>query len=128
MHLLLLQVDKWLAGFRAALVAGCLQGMDAVKQPHHCSNSSRHWSVPHTCSASHPHSRSSSFPPRDPPASERHVWKHKRPGRPDSLRIYEAHVGMSSEEEKVASYTHFKGECMEAGKLNLGTVVKHMWA
>ncbi|KAI7843063.1 hypothetical protein COHA_003235 [Chlorella ohadii] len=44
----------------------------------------------------------------DPPASERHVWKHKRPGRPDSLRIYEAHVGMSSEEEKVASYTHFK--------------------
>lgn len=27
---------------------------------------------------------------------------------PESLRIYEAHVGMSSEEPAVASYTHFK--------------------
>ena len=45
----------------------------------------------------------------DPPAGERHKWRHPRPARPKSLRIYEAHVGMSSEEEKVASYTHFKG-------------------
>ena len=43
------------------------------------------------------------------------MWKHKRPGRPDSLRIYEAHVGMSSEEEKVASYTHFKGAWLDGG-------------
>jgi 1,4-alpha-glucan branching enzyme len=46
----------------------------------------------------------------DPPPSERHRWVHSRPPRPQSLRIYEAHVGMSSEEDKVASYTYFKGE------------------
>ena len=44
--------------------------------------------------------------------SQRH-WiacrKHERPKRPAALRIYEAHVGMSSEEESVASYTFFKG-------------------
>ena len=28
---------------------------------------------------------------------------------------YEAHVGMSSEEEKVVSYTHFKGEQVDGG-------------
>ncbi|KAI3429595.1 hypothetical protein D9Q98_005681 [Chlorella vulgaris] len=44
----------------------------------------------------------------DPPPSERHRWVHSRPARPQSLRIYEAHVGMSSEEDKVASYTYFK--------------------
>lgn len=35
---------------------------------------------------------------------------HERPtGELASLRVYEAHVGMSSEEPKVASYTEFKG-------------------
>jgi 1,4-alpha-glucan branching enzyme len=33
---------------------------------------------------------------------------HRKPPRPDALRIYEAHVGMSAEEPIVASYTHFK--------------------
>jgi hypothetical protein len=46
----------------------------------------------------------------DPPAAERHTFVHPRPPRPASLRIYEAHVGMSLKEEKVASYTEFKGE------------------
>ncbi len=36
--------------------------------------------------------------------------QHERPAaRPESLRIYEAHVGMSSEERCVATYTYFKG-------------------
>lgn len=38
-------------------------------------------------------------------------WQHKSPlqsGPVDNLLIYEAHVGMSSEEEKVASYWEFK--------------------
>ena len=35
--------------------------------------------------------------------------QHKAPPRPAAVRIYEAHVGMSSEEPKVASYTYFKG-------------------
>ncbi len=37
--------------------------------------------------------------------------QHERPtGELPSLRVYEAHVGMSSEEPKVASYAEFKGE------------------
>ena len=40
--------------------------------------------------------------PRDP-----YEWKHPRPERPSSVRIYEAHVGISSDEPKVASYRHF---------------------
>ena len=37
--------------------------------------------------------------------------QHERPsGKLASLRIYEAHAGMSSEEPKVASYSYFKGK------------------
>eukprot|EP00049_Salpingoeca_infusionum_P019162 m.360513 g.360513 ORF g.360513 m.360513 type:complete len:742 (+) comp19073_c0_seq1:41-2266(+) len=36
-----------------------------------------------------------------------YTWKHPRPPRPQSLRIYEAHVGISGEEEGIASYRHF---------------------
>ena len=40
----------------------------------------------------------------------RGVRKHERPrSQLAALRIYEAHVGMSSEEPAVASYTYFKG-------------------
>ncbi|XP_074660495.1 1,4-alpha-glucan-branching enzyme-like [Tubulanus polymorphus] len=35
-------------------------------------------------------------------------WKYPHPDKPDRLRIYECHVGISSWEGKVASYTHFK--------------------
>uniref|UniRef100_A0A8C1SCC5 1,4-alpha-glucan branching enzyme n=1 Tax=Cyprinus carpio TaxID=7962 RepID=A0A8C1SCC5_CYPCA len=34
-------------------------------------------------------------------------FQHPRPPRPSSLRIYEAHVGISSPEEKIASYRNF---------------------
>uniref|UniRef100_A0A1D5R8L3 1,4-alpha-glucan-branching enzyme n=1 Tax=Macaca mulatta TaxID=9544 RepID=A0A1D5R8L3_MACMU len=34
-------------------------------------------------------------------------FKHSRPKKPRSLRIYESHVGISSHEGKVASYKHF---------------------
>jgi hypothetical protein len=47
----------------------------------------------------------------DPPAGEQHKWRHGRPSRPASLRVYEAHVGMSSEQGCVATYTYFKGGC-----------------
>jgi len=42
----------------------------------------------------------------DPPTP--YKWKNERPPRPQSLRIYETHVGMSSSDPKVASYTEFK--------------------
>jgi 1,4-alpha-glucan branching enzyme len=35
-------------------------------------------------------------------------FKYPRPQRPRALRIYECHVGMSSEEEKVNSYLEFR--------------------
>ncbi len=37
-----------------------------------------------------------------------YVWKNSAPKKPKCPRIYEAHVGMGSEEEKVASYTEFR--------------------
>lgn len=36
-----------------------------------------------------------------------YVWKNPRPPRPRDLRIYECHVGMSSQEPKVNSYLEF---------------------
>ncbi|XP_058885659.1 1,4-alpha-glucan-branching enzyme-like [Acipenser ruthenus] len=41
----------------------------------------------------------------DPPQPYMH--KHSRPKKPQSLRIYECHVGIASPEEKVASYSNF---------------------
>ncbi|KAK5937184.1 alpha-1,4-glucan branching enzyme [Knufia obscura] len=43
----------------------------------------------------------------NPPKHERYVFKHPRPPKPKSLRVYEAHVGISSPELKVASYKEF---------------------
>lgn len=39
-----------------------------------------------------------------------YVFKYPRPQRPRSLRIYECHVGMSSEEPKVNSYLEFRDD------------------
>jgi len=38
---------------------------------------------------------------------QRYKMKNPRPEKPDRLRIYECHVGISSNEGKVATYTHF---------------------
>lgn len=43
----------------------------------------------------------------NPPKNERYVFKHPRPPKPESVRIYEAHVGISTPELKVASYKEF---------------------
>lgn len=43
----------------------------------------------------------------NPPASERYVFKHPRPKRPESVRVYEAHVGISSPEQRVTTYKEF---------------------
>jgi 1,4-alpha-glucan branching enzyme len=43
----------------------------------------------------------------NPPANERYLFKHSRPPKPESARIYEAHVGISSPELKVATYSEF---------------------
>ncbi|KAI0137177.1 family 13 glycoside hydrolase [Xylariales sp. AK1849] len=43
----------------------------------------------------------------NPPASERYAFKHARPKKPLSARVYEAHVGISSPELRVTSYKEF---------------------
>jgi len=43
----------------------------------------------------------------NPPANERYQFQHSRPKKPESLRIYEAHVGISSPETRVATYKEF---------------------
>ncbi|KAI6697888.1 hypothetical protein NL676_018007 [Syzygium grande] len=48
----------------------------------------------------------------DPPDEMKHVFKHPRPKRPNSLRIYESHVGMSSTEPVINTYANFRDEVL----------------
>ncbi|XP_027072580.1 1,4-alpha-glucan-branching enzyme 1, chloroplastic/amyloplastic-like isoform X3 [Coffea arabica] len=48
----------------------------------------------------------------DPPEEEKYVFKHPRPKRPKSLRIYEAHVGMSSTEPIINTYANFRDDVL----------------
>lgn len=43
----------------------------------------------------------------NPPAAERYQFKHPRPKKPTSARVYEAHVGISTPEQRVATYKEF---------------------
>ncbi|KAH7911573.1 glycoside hydrolase family 13 protein [Hygrophoropsis aurantiaca] len=43
----------------------------------------------------------------NPPASERYQFKHPRPAQPQAVRIYEAHVGISTAEGRVGTYKEF---------------------
>ena len=43
----------------------------------------------------------------NPPEEDHYQFKHPRPPKPKSLRIYEAHVGISSPETTVATYKNF---------------------
>jgi 1,4-alpha-glucan branching enzyme len=43
----------------------------------------------------------------NPPAADRYTFKHQRPKKSASLRIYEAHVGISSPELRVTTYKEF---------------------
>ena len=46
----------------------------------------------------------------NPPSPYR--MKHKQPRRPRSLRIYESHVGIASDQYKVATYKEFKDDVL----------------
>ncbi len=41
-----------------------------------------------------------------------YAWKHAQPARVDHPLIYEAHIGMSSEEERVATYSEFRANVL----------------
>ncbi|KAL4761330.1 1,4-alpha-glucan branching enzyme GLC3 [Aspergillus foveolatus] len=43
----------------------------------------------------------------NPPKAEQYDFQHARPKKPESLRIYEAHVGISSPNTRVATYKEF---------------------
>ncbi|KJR87369.1 1,4-alpha-glucan branching enzyme [Sporothrix schenckii 1099-18] len=43
----------------------------------------------------------------NPPSSERYVPKNPRPKKPLSARVYEAHIGISSPDQRVATYKEF---------------------
>ncbi|KAH7930724.1 glycoside hydrolase family 13 protein [Leucogyrophana mollusca] len=43
----------------------------------------------------------------NPPASERYRFKHSRPAQPQAVKIYEAHVGISTAEGRVGTYKEF---------------------
>lgn len=48
----------------------------------------------------------------DPPPKDKHEFKYPRPKQPKSLRIYEAHVGMSSTEPKINTYVEFRDDVL----------------
>ncbi|KAK9156687.1 hypothetical protein Scep_003261 [Stephania cephalantha] len=48
----------------------------------------------------------------DPPEEEKYEFQHPQPKRPKSLRIYEAHVGMSSPEPKINTYASFRDDVL----------------
>lgn len=43
----------------------------------------------------------------NPPKSERYTFKNSRPPKPDNIRVYEAHVGISTSEARVGTYKEF---------------------
>ncbi|KAK4800803.1 hypothetical protein SAY86_021290 [Trapa natans] len=48
----------------------------------------------------------------DPPDEEKYVFRHPRPKKPKSLRIYESHIGMSSPEQKINTYVGFRDDVL----------------
>jgi len=52
------------------------------------------------------------LPGEEPTFDTSYTFKYARPGKPEALRIYECHVGMSSAEAKINSYTGFRKEML----------------
>ncbi|CAK8565634.1 unnamed protein product [Lathyrus sativus] len=67
----------------------------------------------------------------EPPPEEAYKWKNKSPKVPKSLRIYEAHIGISGSEPKISSFNDFADKTLpyikEAGynAIQLIGVVEH---
>ncbi|KAI7765038.1 hypothetical protein LZL87_005751 [Fusarium oxysporum] len=63
----------------------------------------------------------------NPPASETYKFKNSRPKKPASVRVYEAHVGISSPDQRVATYKEFTKNMLPRIK-NLGYNVIQLMA
>ncbi|PKU76565.1 1,4-alpha-glucan-branching enzyme, chloroplastic/amyloplastic isoform X1 [Dendrobium catenatum] len=62
----------------------------------------------------------------DPPPSERYEFKHPRPPKPISPRIYEAHVGMSCPEPRISTYREFADDVLPRIRANNYNTVQLM--
>lgn len=59
----------------------------------------------------------------NPPVAERYRFKHPRPPQPQSVRIYEAHVGISTSEHRVGTYKEFTKDVLpRIQKLGYNTI------
>jgi 1,4-alpha-glucan branching enzyme len=59
----------------------------------------------------------------NPPEAQRYKFKNKSPPPPKSPRIYEAHVGISTNEYRVGTYTEFtKNTLPRIHKLGYNTI------
>lgn len=63
----------------------------------------------------------------NPPSSETYKFKNARPKKPASVRVYEAHVGISSPDQRVATYKEFTKNMLPRIK-NLGYNVIQLMA
>lgn len=52
--------------------------------------------------------------------------RNRRPAKPKSLRIYEAHVGMSGEDERVSTYAEFRDNVLPRIKAQGYTAIQLM--
>lgn len=43
----------------------------------------------------------------DLPVEEQYVWKFEKPSKPRTLRIYECHIGISSQTPNISSFNEF---------------------
>lgn len=59
----------------------------------------------------------------NPPKSERYVFKNKRPSKVEGVKVYEAHVGISSPEGRVGTYKEFTRDTLpRIQKLGYNTI------
>lgn len=59
----------------------------------------------------------------NPPVAQRYQFKHPRPPQPQSVRIYEAHVGISTSEHRVGTYKEFTKDVLpRIQKLGYNTI------
>ncbi|ORY64171.1 family 13 glycoside hydrolase [Pseudomassariella vexata] len=69
----------------------------------------------------------------NPPASKRYTFKHPRPKKPESARVYEAHVGISSPELRVTTYKEFTAnmlpriKCLGYNVIQLMAIMEHAY-
>ena len=59
----------------------------------------------------------------NPPSSEKYQFKHKSPPQPKAVKVYEAHVGISTVEGRVGTYPEFTRDILpRIKKLGYNTI------